>query len=101
MTTRDTTRWIEIDWKVFNIINDNRSTFGDQKHNTTFLIQFMLTRYNLCQKIQLSGSRLTAKFLIQLMTTDQLSGLQRHTIRELTYRVTVELDPSLDPARMI
>ena len=45
--TRDTIRWIEIDWKVFDTINDNRSTFGDQKHNTMFLIQFMLMRYNL------------------------------------------------------
>jgi hypothetical protein len=32
---------------------------------------------NLCRQIQLSGLRSTGKFLIQLMTTDQLLGLQR------------------------
>jgi hypothetical protein len=26
--TKNTIRWIEIDWKVLDTINDNRSTFG-------------------------------------------------------------------------
>jgi hypothetical protein len=29
--TRDTIKWIEINWKVLDTINDNRSTFGSTK----------------------------------------------------------------------
>ncbi len=37
--TRDTLKWIEIKWKVFDTINADRPTFRDLKHNETFLIQ--------------------------------------------------------------
>ncbi len=41
------------------------------------MIQIIFNRNNLCRQIQLSGLRLTGKFSIELMTTDQLLGLQR------------------------
>ena len=41
------------------------------------MIQLIFNPKNLYRQIQLSGLRSTGKFSIQLMTTDQLLGLQR------------------------
>ena len=80
----DTMKWIEINWKVLDTINDDRSTIGykiktqiGSKHYQNNLIQLNFNRNNLCRQIQLNGLRYTKKFSIQLMTTDQLFGLQR------------------------
>ena len=79
--TRDTIKWIEINWKVLDTINDDRSTIGykiktqiGSKHYENNLIQLIFYRNNLCRQIQLSRLRSTRKFLIQLMTTNQLLG---------------------------
>ncbi len=37
--TRDTINWIEINWKVLDTINDNRSTFGSTEAREGYTVK--------------------------------------------------------------